>query len=314
MFCGESGCSDIGGEPCDNAFLLLSDPNSCINHALIICFDVLLLAMPLFNMIQKSSSKSLYIHVRFQRFTTLQKVAAVVNGCLGIVYLGLGTWILEEKLRKTHNALPLNWWLLALFQGVTWLLVSLIVSIRGNHLPRAPMRLLSVLSFLFAGIVCVRSIFAAILSKDVTIKIALDVLSFPGAILLLLCAYKVFKHEETDVKIGENGLCASLNGEANGVGEGDSVSQITGFAAAGLFSRLTFWWLNPLMKMGREKTLGDEDIPDLREAEQAESCYFQFLDQLNKQKQAEPSSQRSILRTILICNKGSHSICGPSVP
>ncbi|KAL9409813.1 hypothetical protein AB3S75_048105 [Citrus x aurantiifolia] len=93
MFCGESGCSDIGGKPCDNAFLLLSDPNSCINHALIICFDVLLLAMLLFNMIQKSSSKSLYIPVRFQRFTKLQKVAAVVNSCLGIAYLCLGTWI-----------------------------------------------------------------------------------------------------------------------------------------------------------------------------------------------------------------------------
>ncbi|ESR35336.1 hypothetical protein CICLE_v10004149mg [Citrus x clementina] len=302
MFCGESGCSDIGGEPCDNAFLLLSDPNSCIDHALIICFDILLLAMLLFNMIQKSSSKSLYIPVRFQRFTTLQKVAAVVNGCLGIVYLCLATWILEEKLRKTHTALPLNWWLLVLFQGATWLLVTLIVSLRGNHLPRAPMRLLSVLSFLFAGIVCVLSIFAAILSKDVTIKTALDVLSFPGAILLLLCAYKVFKHEETDVKIGENGLYAPLNGEANGLGKGDSVSQITGFAAAGFFIRLTFWWLNPLMKRGREKTLGDEDIPDLRKAEQAESCYFQFLDQLNKQKQAEPSSQPSILRTILICH------------
>ncbi|KAH9677397.1 ABC transporter C family member 10 [Citrus sinensis] len=302
MFCGESGCSDIGGKPCHNAFLLLSDPNSCINHALIICFDILLLAMLLFNMIQKSSSKSLYIPVRLQRFTTLQKVAAVVNGCLGIVYLCLATWILEEKLRKTHTALPLNWWLLVLFQGATWWLVTLIVSLRGNHLPRAPMRLLSVLSFLFAGIVCVLSIFAAILSKDVTIKTALDVLSFPGAILLLLCAYKVFKHEETDVKIGENGLYAPLNGEANGLGKGDSVSQITGFAAAGFFIRLTFWWLNPLMKRGREKTLGDEDIPDLRKAEQAESCYFQFLDQLNKQKQAEPSSQPSILRTILICH------------
>ncbi|KAH9646662.1 ABC transporter C family member 10 [Citrus sinensis] len=138
-------------------------------------------------------------------------------------------------------------------------------------------------------------------NKDVTIKTAVDVLSFPGAILLLLCAYKVFKHEETDVKIGENGLYAPLNGEANGLGKDHSAGHITGFAAAGFFSRLTFWWLNPLMKRGREKTLGDEDIPDLRKAEQAESCYFQFLDQLNKQKQAEPSSQPSVLRTIIIC-------------
>ncbi|GMY39727.1 ABC transporter C family member 10-like, partial [Fagus crenata] len=52
----------------------------------------------------------------------------------------------------------------------------------------------------------------------------------------------------------------------------------------------------------QEKTLEDEDIPKLREADQAESCYLLFLEQLNKQKQKEPSSQPSILRTIIVCH------------
>ncbi|KAL5813143.1 hypothetical protein ACOSQ3_028093 [Xanthoceras sorbifolium] len=302
VFCGEFGCPDMGGKRCDSGFMLLSDPNSCVNHALVICFDVLLLVMLVFCMIQKSSSKTLHIPARFHRYTPLQIVAAVLNGSLGLMYLGLGIWILEEKLRNTPTVLPLNRWLLVLVQGVTWLLVSLTLSLRRNHLPRSPMRLLSILAFLFAIIICALSIFAAILSKEVSMKIALDVLSLPGAILLLLCAYKGYKHEETDVRISEGGLCEPLNGEANGISKIDSVGEVNQFAKAGFFSKMSFWWLNSLMKMGREKTLENEDIPNLREADRAESCYSVFLDQLNKQKQNDSSSQPSILRTIISCH------------
>ncbi|KAK4839211.1 hypothetical protein QYF36_020069 [Acer negundo] len=299
VFCGESGCSDMDGKRCKSGFMLLSLPNSCINHVLIVCFNVLLLVMLVINMIQKS--KTLRIPARFQRKTPLQIVAAAVNGCLGLVYLGLGIWILEEKLRITQTALPLSWWLLVLVQGVTWLIVSLTLSLRGNHLPRAPMRLLSIIAFLYAVIVCALSIFAAILNKGVSIKIALDVLSLPGAILLLSCAYK-YKQEESDVKISEGGLYEPLNGEANGISTIDSVGEVSRFANAGFFSKMSFWWLNSLLKRGREKTLEDEDIPDLREEDRAESCYLVFLDHLNKQKQKEPSSQPSILRTIILCH------------
>lgn len=94
MFCGESGCSDIAGKPCNSDFLPLIQPNSCINHAVIICLDVLLLVMFLFLMIQKSSERP-HNPERFQLFTLLKIAAAVINGCLGLQYLGFGIWILE---------------------------------------------------------------------------------------------------------------------------------------------------------------------------------------------------------------------------
>lgn len=178
IFCGESGCSDSGGRPCNSTFEFFGHPSSCISHLVIICFDVLLLVVLMFNMIQKSSSKTVHIPARFQGFTNLQIVSAIVNGCLGFVYLCLGIWILEEKLRTTKTALPLNWWLLVLVQGFTWLLVTVPVSLQGNKLQRGPLRLLSILAFLFAGIVCALSLFGAILSKEVSIKLALDISSF----------------------------------------------------------------------------------------------------------------------------------------
>lgn len=299
MFCGKSGSSESGGKPDGSFFELLSQP-SCANNILIICLDFLLLLMLLFNLIQKSTSKTCQIPPRFRGFSCLQISSAIFNGCLGLVYLCLGIWILEEKLRETHTALPLNRWFLVLFQGITWLSVGLTISLRGKHLPRTPSRLLSVLAFLFAGIICVLSLYAAVLAKSISVKGGLDVLSFPGAILLLFSLYKGRNEEEIDES--EAGLYAPLNGHEADVSKTDFVVPVTPFAKAGFFSGMSFWWLNSLMKKGREKTLVDDDMPKLRQADRAESCYLLFLEQLNKQKQAESSSQPSLLWTIISCH------------
>ncbi|KAK8569581.1 hypothetical protein V6N13_046631 [Hibiscus sabdariffa] len=302
VFCGESACSDSDGKPCDSTLWHLTNPSSCINQLMIICFNILLLIMLLFNMIQKPSSKTVGIPARFQSRSALQKASAIVNGCIGLVYLCFGIWILEEKLRKTQTVLPLNWLLLLLFQGCTWLSVGLTVSLRGNLLPKIPIRLLSILAVIYAVAVFVLSIFAAVLNKVVTTKIVLDALSLPGAILLLFCAYKGYEYEDGVHNTNGSGLYDPLNGETNGSNKDDYTAQVTPFAAAGCLSKFSFWWLNPLMKKGREKTLTEDDMPKLREAETAESCYLSFLEELNKQKQANPSSQPSILKTIIICH------------
>ncbi|PQM35415.1 ABC transporter C family member 10 [Prunus yedoensis var. nudiflora] len=299
VFCGESGPLGTAGKPCTSNLESMIHPSSCINHVLIIGFDILLLVALLFNMFHKSSSRTGHIPPRFRGLSGLQIVSALANGCLGIVYLGLGIWILEEKLRNTHTALPLNWWLLALFQGLTWLFVGLTVSIRGKELPRQPARLLSILAFLFSAIVCALSLFAAIFGKELSVKTVLDVLSFPGATLLLLCVYKGHPNEDGDEGINGNGLYTPLNGESNDISKS---AHVTPFSKAGFFSKASIWWLNSLMKKGREKTLEEEDIPKLREEDRAESCYLQFLEQLNKEKEIQPSSQPSVLKTVIICH------------
>ncbi|KAL5577869.1 hypothetical protein UlMin_019568 [Ulmus minor] len=286
-------CGDSTGEP---PFEFVSHPSSCTTHALIICFDFVLFIMLIFTMIHKSYSKFVGVPARFQGFSTVQIVSSILNGCLGSAYLFLGIWTLEEKLRITKIALPLNWWFLYLSQALTSLLVALTVSIKVEQLPRTPVRLLSIAAFLFAAFVCTLSVLAAILGRGVSVKIVLDVLSLPGAILLLLCAYKSCKDEESVI---QNGIYSPLNNEANETGKGDnSITSL--FSRAGFFSKFSFWWLNQLMKRGREKTLEDEDIPKLREEDRAESCYLLFLELLDKQKQSDPSSQPSMLKIIIL--------------
>ncbi|OIT26709.1 abc transporter c family member 10 [Nicotiana attenuata] len=209
-------------------------------------------------------------------------------------------------MKKTHSTLPLHWWLLILFHGITWLSVSLTTSLRGNHISRIPLRLLSILAFVFAGIFAAVSLVAAVIGKEVTMKIALDILSFVGACLLLLCTYKGLQHEERDT----NDLHAPLNGAANGICKSDSVRSDTPFAKAGILNKMSFWWLNPLMKKGKHKTLEDEDMPTLRETDRAEYCYLMYVDLLNKQKQVDPSSHPSILKTIVLCHRKELIVSG----
>ncbi|KAM1020906.1 hypothetical protein ACFX15_041320 [Malus domestica] len=212
VFCGESGRSDAAGKPCSSNLESLIRPSSCINHASIIGFDILLLVLLLINMFHQSSSKTVHVPRRFQGLSCFKIVSAIVNGCLGTVYMCLGIWILEERLRNAHTALPLNWCLLTLFHGFAWLFVGLTVSLHGKQLPKQPSRLLSILAFLFSGIVFVPSLSAAIFRNELSLKTFLDVLSFPGATLLLLCVYKGNKYEDGDDRANENGLYRPLNG------------------------------------------------------------------------------------------------------
>ncbi|TYG92234.1 hypothetical protein ES288_A11G014500v1 [Gossypium darwinii] len=291
LFCGDFTCSYSEGKLCHSIFWHFTHPSSCINQGTITCFNIVLLIMLLFNMIQKPLPKPVAVPARFRNYSALQMASAIVSGCLGMVYLCLGIWILIEKLRKTQTVLPMNWWLLALFQGCTWLLVGLIVSLKGNQLPKTPLRILSILTFIFASIICILSIFAAILNGIVTITIG-------------------YGYEDGDQNTNECGLYGPLSADHNGSTKAACTEQVTQFATAGCFSKLSFWWLNPLMKKGREKTLQDEDIPKLSEAERAESFYLLFSYRLNKQMQSKPSSQASILKTIILCHRREIFVSG----
>ncbi|CDP05694.1 unnamed protein product [Coffea canephora] len=278
IFCGASDCTDSSRKFCGANLVSAALSSTCINHALIISFDVLLLIVFLAIFFSRTSSKFPWMHAQTRAISGLQLISATFNGLLGLLYLCVGIWMLVRELRKTHGALPLHWW--------------------GKVFSQAPLRLLSILVFLFSGIACGFSLVTAILDKEVSFRMGLYILSLIGACLLLLCTYKGYKNEDST----ENDLRAPLNGVASGKGQLDSVGCVTPFEKAGFISKMSFLWLNPLMKRGKEKTLEDEDIPNLREEDRAESCYLLFMDIYNKRKQVDRLAQPSVLKTILICH------------
>ncbi|GFP81057.1 ABC transporter c family member 10 [Phtheirospermum japonicum] len=295
LFCGQSDCG--------TDLIFLTKPSSCLNHLVVICFDVLLLIITFFVAIFfKKPFKSSSV----RNVSNFQLVSAICNGILASVYLFFGIWILEENLRKSRDFLPLHRWMLFIIHGLIWLLVGLTVSLKGHRFSRAPLRLLSIFAFIFSGITCGLSLFTTVLEKAVSIKIVLDVISFLGSCLLVLCAYKSYPYEDDD----ENGVYDPLLTVANGGDKNSNVGIVTPFAKAGFFSKFTFWWLNPLMIRGNEKTLEDEDIPKLREDDRAESCYLLYKETQDREKQSEPLSQLSILKTILLCHSKEIFVSG----
>ncbi|XP_058749980.1 ABC transporter C family member 10-like [Vicia villosa] len=308
MICDVSACSSLGGKPLCFDFEVLKDPSSCISHLLIILLDMLLLIVFTFVIIQKCFLRPIQGQNRVERYSKLQLVSAITSGCLGLLHLCFGIWILDEKLRKNLTVFPLSMLLLELLQGMTWMLVGISTSLLLKQLPKTWLRLFSIMIFFVSGVLCAFSLSYALSNKELSLKVALDVLSFFGAFLLLFSTYKACKYEDTDEEV-HGSLYAPLNSQVHG---DDLISRIsvTPFGSAGFFSRMSFWWLNPLMKKGQEKILQDEDIPKLREADRAEVCYSLFIDQLNRQKQKDPSSPSSILWIIISCHRREILISG----
>ncbi|KAK9094404.1 hypothetical protein Scep_025873 [Stephania cephalantha] len=107
---------------------------------------------------------------------------------------------------------------------------------------------------------------------------------------------------ESSSKINENFLYETLISEDhNGSKENSSMDNASPLGKAGLLSRLTFWWLNPLMIKGKGKALQDEDIPMLPELDCAKASYLMFIEQLNKRKSVGSYTTASILSVMVSC-------------
>ncbi|WJZ81955.1 hypothetical protein VitviT2T_001758 [Vitis vinifera] len=302
VFCGSSGCWSKIGKICSSGFLAIICPCSCLNHILVISVDIILLFFLLLILIYKPSATKILSPQQSLSFSTMLNYAAFLNGSLGLVYLGLGFWIVGEKLIEENTILHLHGWLMVLLQGFTWFFLGLAVRFKRHQLPHiAGLRLCSVLAFFIAGFHCVTSFWEAIVGDAVSFKMILDVMSFPGAILLMFCTFSGPKYAGADSEIDGAAFYAPLPGEGGSGGDKiNSDASLPPFEKAGLISRLSFWWLNSLMKKGKEKTLEDKDIPQLRREDRAEMCYLMFIEQQNKQKKKQSLDSPSILSTILL--------------
>ncbi|KAM4123241.1 hypothetical protein ACB094_01G145000 [Castanea mollissima] len=270
VFCGNSECLSEVGKRCSYGFLSIIDPNICINNS-------------------------------------------IFNGGLGLAYLGSGFWICYKELNPTGTILPLHGWLvMMLFQWFTWLMLDFTIIIDSVHLQHTTTaKHCSIVAFMYAGFLYSSSLWVIIVDKMATMEMILDILSLPGAVLLLLCVFRGHKLVETDPYFSYDTSYAPLQSEDdNDKGENYSNEDVTPFAKAGFLSTMTFRWLNPLMKQGKEKILEENDIPQLRQEDQAQTCYLMFKEQLSKQKQKATYESPSMFSVIFSCHKRQILISG----
>ncbi|GFZ01480.1 multidrug resistance-associated protein 14 [Actinidia rufa] len=102
-------------------------------------------------------------------------------------------------------------------------------------------------------------------------------------------------------------LCTLQDEEADTDSEVNT-ENVTPFAKAGFFSRMSFWWLNPLLKKSKEKILEGKDIPKLWKVDRAETCFLVFMKELSKKEKGTPNPP--ILSTIFFWQRREILISG----
>lgn len=297
-FCGDSASAYQDGGSCGFGELFCS--SSCMNHMFVSFVDAILIIAFLLNFVCKVSSRSVDARPLFGLSSSLRITAAVFNSLLGLLYLGHGLWMLVGNLRRGMDGVhPAHQWLLVLSQGFCSVLVVLIVSVRRTRFGHTFIRIWSLAASFSTGFVCFSSVLAVLADKKASFLICVGILSLPGAVLLLLCTFKGSNHAD-DYGAADGSLYEPFKGESS-PSEENSDESVTPFTNAGFFSRMSFWWLNPLMKKGYQRPLEEKDIPQLGKVDRAETCYLLFLEQLNRQKERQQTSSPSILWAIVSC-------------
>lgn len=290
-FCSSLWCSYEDAKTCSFVFSSIVDLHSCINHAMIVCVDTILVLICLFIFIYKSFKNA--PPLQSQNLSLVLIFSSIYNAFLSFAYLGWGLSLAWKELYKSQSVLPLHKWFPIFFHGFTWLLVSITVSLNKLQLPfNRTVKFCYVIIF-YAGFLFTTLAYEAFVGTSVSVKMVLDVLCLPGSILLLVgTLWRGHNYVDTNFVNGGDDSYKLLQGE-------EIDADVTLFAKAGLFSTMSFWWLNPLLAKGKKKILEEKDIPQLRPQDQAHMCYSSYLQQVSEQKGSSNSS--STLMVILSC-------------
>ncbi|OEL33335.1 ABC transporter C family member 10 [Dichanthelium oligosanthes] len=303
--CGSPVCSKHVAASCE--WKELFDSSTCMNHILAIGIAALIAIIVVIQLLVRIPRSRASARQLVACSSPLQLAGVVFNGCLGLVYLGLGSWMLWRNFSQDASVYLPHWCLVALSQGFSLILTSMAFSIRAQFLGATFVRVWSVLLTIFAAFICSSTVVNMVADKAVTMKGCLDVLVLPGALLLLVYGFWLIK--EDGIGGIESALYKPLNAETVD-DTADSESHVTPFAKAGFFSVMTFWWLNPLMKMGCEKPLEEQDMPLLGASDRAYNQYLMFQEKLNKKKHSQPHGTPSVFWTIVSCHKSGIIVSG----
>ncbi|KAJ1704451.1 hypothetical protein LUZ63_004230 [Rhynchospora breviuscula] len=299
-FCGTTMCADV-----DSACRLwgIFNSSTCLNHIIVLSISAIFSVLFLINLILRISKTNVPVRRLFRISSPLHLLSATVNGGLALFYLGLGAYMLIQNFTRSITYYPPHWWLAMLFLGLYQTLLSLFSTSRFRYL-----KVWSILPSIFSGFTCSSSIIYLMKEKKLTMDAILDILSLPGALLILICA--LHKSEDEEETTSGN-LYKPLNSDNNSVSF-DQKPNVTPLSAAGFFSVMSFWWLSPLMKKGYETPLEEKDIPQLGEIDRAGTQYIIFIDKLNNQKQTskQNSSSPSIFWAIVSCHKREILVSG----
>eukprot|EP00253_Pinus_taeda_P018423 PITA_18423 len=170
-----------------------------------------------------------------------------------------------------------------------------------------------IVSFLLGTVDGVSAGLNFISDRELSYGTILSLLSWPACCLMFISAVK------EDLKYSEGGILSEifLSRIYRNYGPLDSSqrfseenqmllklnSNVTPFAKAGFFSRMTFWWLNSLLSEGIKRPLEEDDLPCVCGDDQAKNSYTIFTEELVRQKRKIPCASQTVFWALVSCHR-----------
>ncbi|KAB1207771.1 ABC transporter C family member 3 [Morella rubra] len=224
---------------------------------------------------------------RYRAFTTITVLSNVIISCF---YLGFGLYEYWNRRTITRKSV---------FLVVTWVLATLVTVLSRNRTLREDRRwpIVLILWWVFSCILGALSLsfYFIIHFKSMGFPNPLpepnivDSASFP--LVILLCFNALPSSCNTRK---QNDLAEPLIRKEN---ERSSLDDAA-FTRAGIWSKLTFQWLNPIFKRGRIQKLELSDIPSVPPSETAENASLLLEESLRKHKYKASSVPKAIALAI----------------
>lgn len=239
---------------CEGEFDLGS---SCIQRTLIDIFNLLLVFVFFLFLIVGLTRK---INIRLRRRDWITTAASVCCALTSIVYLSICLLHLSGN-NGEFNHLS---WLAYLFRGLIWIALCLSLLVQGSRWIKFFISTWWVVFFLL-----ISALNTEVLARTHNIQI-LEVAAWFASFLLLFCAFGTFRHAISQSNLEEGNFSEPLlvkeahDENCNNPGQ------------ASFFSKLSFSWINPLLRIGNSKTLALEDIPCLGLEDEANLAYETF--------------------------------------
>ncbi|WVZ96875.1 hypothetical protein U9M48_042457 [Paspalum notatum var. saurae] len=245
----------------------------CFQMRLIDLINLLLLAIYILSVVV--SACKMRFRVRATDLPFLCKVTSLCSAILGIAYASSAVWGSSSPSSSSSSRAEL------FVRAVVWIAVSVSLVVRSTRFSRAvAMAWWAVL----AAMATVYSVEKILRGSSMEV---LDIASWVASLMLLLCAISVCRAVSCNGDGGEETqpLLTARAGE----------QRKAAFRDAGFFSRVTFTWMDSLLRLGYSKPLDLGDIPPLDADDAAAEARRAFLEEWHRRRQADAGRTTSNL-------------------
>lgn len=248
-------------------------------------FSVVLLIWILVDIVRGRSTNENVKSRGFRECGGFSVFTVLVNAMVSVLYLGFGFY--EYWNYRIVNSE-------SLFSALTWGLAAVVAVYSKCRIRRWPWVLIfwwvfsSILGLLYVSIYIIVNYFKSIEIPNFLPQAGTgDFASFPLSVLLcfnLLGYVKNRNDLEEPLLQKEEDFHPPSNADV--------------FTCAGIWSKVTFQWLNPLFKTGRLQKLELPHIPSVPQSERADNASALLEESLRKQKNEDSSLPKAILNAV----------------